>query len=65
MTRLTERFSVGSAARSQGAGLGLAITAEHVRVLMADLDVANRPGGGAIVTVELVDLEPTGGASVS
>jgi C4-dicarboxylate-specific signal transduction histidine kinase len=45
--------------------LGLAITAEHVRVLMADLDVANRPGGGAIVAVELVDLEPTGGASVS
>ena len=65
MTRVTERFSVGSAARSQGAGLGLAITAEHVRVLMADLDVANRPGGGAIVAVELVDLEPTGGASVS
>ena len=49
----------------EGAGLGLAITAEHVRVLMADLDVANRPGGGAIVAVELVDLEPTGGASVS
>ena len=65
MARATERFSVGSAARSQGAGLGLAITAEHVRVLMADLAVANRPGGGAIVAVELVDLEPNGGMSQS
>jgi two-component system sensor histidine kinase MtrB len=62
---VTERFSVGDAARSQGVGLGLAITAEHARMLMARLDVANRPEGGAIVSVELVDLEAADGTRVS
>ena len=64
LPRATERFSVGDAARSNGIGLGLAITAEHARLLKARLDVANRPEGGAIVTVELVDLEATSGARV-
>jgi two-component system sensor histidine kinase MtrB len=59
--RATERFSVGESARSQGAGLGLAITAEHVKLLGARLDVANRPGGGGLVTVELIDLQATEG----
>lgn len=59
--RATERFSVGETARSQGAGLGLAITAEHVKLLGARLDVANRPGGGGLVTVELIDLQATEG----
>ncbi|MDX6596223.1 MAG: hypothetical protein QOE87_110 [Gaiellales bacterium] len=61
LPRATRRFSVGDAARSKGIGLGLAITAEHARVLRARLDVANRPEGGGIVTVELVDLESTNG----
>ena len=61
--RATERFSVGESARSQGAGLGLAITAEHVKLLRARLDVANKPGGGGIVTVELVDLQATEGTN--
>lgn len=61
LPRATQRFSVGDAARSKGIGLGLAITAEHARVLRARLDVANRPEGGGIVTVELVDLESTNG----
>ena len=63
--RATERFSVGDAARSKGAGLGLAISAEHARMLKARLDIANRPEGGGTVTVELVDLEATNGANVA
>lgn len=63
--RATERFSVGDAARSKGAGLGLAICAEQARMIMARLDIANRPDGGSTVTVELVDLDPTNGANVA
>jgi signal transduction histidine kinase len=63
--RATERFSVGDAARSKGAGLGLAICAEQARMIMARLDIANRPEGGSTVTVELVDLDPTNGANVA
>jgi C4-dicarboxylate-specific signal transduction histidine kinase len=63
LPRATERFSVGDAARSKGIGLGLAISAEHARVLKARLHVANLPEGGGIVTVELVDLEATNGTS--
>jgi signal transduction histidine kinase len=59
LPRATERFSVGDAARANGIGLGLAITAEHAHVLKARLDLANRPEGGAIVTVELADLQAT------
>ena len=61
--RATERFSVGESARSEGAGLGLAITAEHVKLLHARLGVANRPGGGGIVTVDLVDLPANEGSN--
>jgi signal transduction histidine kinase len=63
--RATERFAVGDSARSKGVGLGLAVTAEHARMLMARLTIANRPEGGGIVTVELVDLEPTNGTSLT
>lgn len=59
--RATERFRVGDAARSKGVGLGLAIAAEHARMLKARLDIANRPEGGGIVSLELVDLHATNG----
>ena len=57
---VTDRFTVGDAARSQGVGLGLSITAEHARALHARLEIANRPDGGAIVTVTLTDLRDAG-----
>jgi hypothetical protein len=34
-------------------------------MIMARLDIANRPEGGSTVTVELVDLDPTSGANVA
>ena len=57
---VTDRFTVGDAARSQGVGLGLSITAEHARALHARLEIANQPEGGAIVTVTLSDLPDAG-----
>ena len=60
--RATERFSVGDAARTKGVGLGLAIAAEHARMLKARLDIANHPEGGGNVSLELVDLHVTNGA---
>ena len=63
--RATERFSVGESARSEGVGLGLAITAEHARMLKARLDVANRPEGGGIVTIALTDLRATDGLGLA
>lgn len=60
----TERFAVGDTARSEGVGLGLAITAQHARVLGSRLEIANRPDGGCIVGVELatVAVAQPGGA---
>ena len=60
LPRVTERFRVGDASRSGGVGLGLAIVAEHARALHARLEIANRPEGGAIVTLELPDLRDVG-----
>jgi signal transduction histidine kinase len=51
MAHATDRFVVGDAARGQGVGLGLSIVAEHVRTLGAELTVANRADGGAVVSV--------------
>ncbi|MFE6520655.1 sensor histidine kinase [Streptomyces sp. NPDC057794] len=50
-----ERFYKSDAARTrtEGSGLGLAITAENVRVHDGTVRAANRPGGGAVFTVEL------------
>jgi two-component system sensor histidine kinase MtrB len=50
-----ERFYKASAARtrSESSGLGLAITAESVRLHGGHVRVANHPGGGAAFTVEL------------
>ena len=59
LVHVTERFVVGHGGRSHGAGLGLAIAAEHARVLGASLTFANRPEGGARATLALpaVDLD--------
>ncbi|MFF4803173.1 sensor histidine kinase [Streptomyces sp. NPDC001351] len=50
-----ERFYKSDAARTrtEGSGLGLAIAAENVRVHGGSVSAANRPGGGAVFTVEL------------
>jgi signal transduction histidine kinase len=59
LARATERFATGDTARGHGIGLGLAIAAAQARVLGGSLRVANRPEGGAEVTVELADRAPT------
>jgi signal transduction histidine kinase len=59
LARATERFATGDTARGHGIGLGLAIAAAQARVLGGSLRVANGPGGGAQVTVQLGDRAPT------
>jgi signal transduction histidine kinase len=59
LARATQRFATGDAARGHGIGLGLAIAAAQARVLGGSLGVANRPEGGAEVTVQLSDRAPT------
>jgi two-component system sensor histidine kinase MtrB len=50
-----DRFYKSDSARTrtEGSGLGLAITEENVRVHGGTVRAANRPGGGAVFTVEL------------
>jgi signal transduction histidine kinase len=59
LERATHRFATGDTARGHGIGLGLAIAAAQARVLDGSLSVANRPEGGAQVTVELSGRAPT------
>jgi signal transduction histidine kinase len=51
LAHATDRFVVGDTTRGEGVGLGLSIVAEHVRTLDAELLLANRPEGGAVVSV--------------
>ncbi|MGW1728161.1 ATP-binding protein [Streptomyces sp. NPDC002306] len=55
MPHVFERFYKASTSRtrSESSGLGLAITAENVRLHGGRVGAANRPGGGAVFTVEL------------
>ncbi|MFI2425894.1 ATP-binding protein [Streptomyces sp. NPDC018955] len=55
MPHVFERFYKASTsrARSESSGLGLAITAENVRLHGGRIRAANLPGGGAVFTVEL------------
>jgi signal transduction histidine kinase len=48
-----ERFTTGDPARGDGIGLGLAIAAGQCQVLGAELQLANDPGGGGVVTIVL------------
>ncbi|HET6847378.1 MAG TPA: HAMP domain-containing sensor histidine kinase [Gaiellales bacterium] len=57
LERATERFASGDSARGDGVGLGLAIAAAQARVIGGVLRLANGPGGGAVVTVELPRVE--------
>jgi len=60
LERATQRFATGDTARGHGIGLGLAIAAAQARVLGGSLRLANRPQGGAEVTVELCERSPAG-----
>ncbi|WP_051844623.1 sensor histidine kinase [Streptomyces sp. NRRL S-813] len=55
LPHIFERFYKASAARtrSESSGLGLAITAENIRLHGGRIRAADRPGGGAVFTVEL------------
>ncbi|MEW2073849.1 HAMP domain-containing sensor histidine kinase [Streptomyces sp. NPDC012403] len=69
MPHIFERFYKASTsrARSESSGLGLAITAENVRLHGGRIRAANLPRGGAVFTVELplhhddTDTEADGG----
>ncbi|AZQ36213.1 HAMP domain-containing histidine kinase [Streptomyces cyaneochromogenes] len=59
-----DRFYKADAARtrSAGSGLGLAITLENVRLHGGTIRAGNRPGGGAVFTVEIpLHTEEAGG----
>jgi signal transduction histidine kinase len=49
--RIFDRFWRGKGARSQGAGLGLAIVGEIVKAHRGNIAVSDNPGGGAILTM--------------
>jgi signal transduction histidine kinase len=56
LARAFERFERGNAVRSshgEGHGLGLAITRNIVRAHGGEAHAMNRPGGGAVVRLEL------------
>ena len=60
--RVFERFHRGSAgiAVPTGTGLGLAIARQLLRAQGGDVRLENRPGGGALATVELSAEGPSG-----
>ncbi|MEV5334782.1 HAMP domain-containing sensor histidine kinase [Streptomyces werraensis] len=72
LPHIFERFYKASTSRARSgngsgdgdsSGLGLAITAENVRLHGGRIHAANRPGGGAVLTVELpLDVDDEGGA---
>jgi signal transduction histidine kinase len=51
--RIFDRFARSPAASADGTGLGLAIVARHVRWHGGDVEVEDRPGGGARFVVRL------------
>ena len=53
LAHAAERFTTGNPARGDGIGLGLAIAAGQCHVLGAELELANDPTGGAVVTIAL------------
>lgn len=73
LPHIFERFYKASTSRTRSgngggdgdsSGLGLAITAENVRLHGGRIHAANRPGGGAVLTVELpLDADDEGARS--
>ncbi len=51
--RIFERFWRGRSVTRQGAGLGLAIVAEIAKAHGGSIEVADRPGGGALFTLRI------------
>ena len=51
--RIFERFWRGRGVTRQGAGLGLAIVAEIAKAHGGSIEVADRPGGGAVFTLRI------------
>jgi signal transduction histidine kinase len=51
--RIFERFWRGRGVTRQGAGLGLAIVAEIAKAHSGSIEVADRPGGGALFTLRI------------
>jgi len=51
--RIFERFWRGRGVTRQGAGLGLAIVAEIAKAHGGSIEVADRPGGGALFTLRI------------
>lgn len=58
--RAFDRFVRGEGATSRGTGLGLALVKEIAQAHGGDASVANREGGGLIVTVELPTADVEG-----
>ena len=57
-TRIFDRFARGAQGRHlAGAGLGLALVQEHVRLMHGTVRVGESPDGGARFTVELPEAE--------
>jgi signal transduction histidine kinase len=51
--RIFERFWRGRGATRQGAGLGLSIVAEIAKAHGGSIEVADRPGGGALFALRI------------
>jgi len=51
--RIFERFWRGRGVTRQGAGLGLAIVAEIAKAHGGSIEVADRPGGGALFALRI------------
>ncbi len=57
--QIFEPFARGDGTQVEGAGLGLAIVAEQIRLLGGTVEVGQSPQGGARFLVELAERSPT------
>ena len=57
--QMFEPFARGDGTQVEGAGLGLAIVAEQIRLLGGTVEVGQSPQGGARFLVELAERSPT------